>query len=138
MALRVEEISWSRGESHLAAIRREVFIKEQACPVHEEFDGLDDGSRHLLAWWDSQPVGCARIRGSKIERMAVLMPFRGRGIAGALLEKSMELARESGEGPVHLHAQTHAMGLYARWGFTPVGEGFMEAGIPHFQMILPR
>jgi predicted GNAT family N-acyltransferase len=33
-----------------------------------------------------------------------------------------------------LNAQTHARGLYARFGFTQTGAEFMEAGIPHVAM----
>jgi len=37
---------------------------------------------------------------------------------------------------VFLHAQTHAVGFYRRYGFVETGEPFMEAGIPHQAMRL--
>jgi predicted GNAT family N-acyltransferase len=36
-----------------------------------------------------------------------------------------------------LSAQTHAASFYAKSGFAPNGEVFMEAGIPHVEMALP-
>jgi predicted GNAT family N-acyltransferase len=37
---------------------------------------------------------------------------------------------------VELHAQSHAIGFYERFGFTAVGVEFDEAGIPHRLMVL--
>jgi predicted GNAT family N-acyltransferase len=34
-----------------------------------------------------------------------------------------------------LHAQTHALGFYERYGFRAEGAEFIEAGIPHFRMV---
>jgi predicted GNAT family N-acyltransferase len=36
---------------------------------------------------------------------------------------------------VLLHAQSSAVGFYTRAGFTPRGEPFEEAGIPHLEMV---
>ena len=44
------------------------------------------------------------------------------------------MAREEGHASVVLHAQTHATGFYARHGFEPEGDAFLEAGIPHRTM----
>ncbi len=45
-----------RAES--IAIRTEVFIKEQG--FRDEFDALDERSRHLVAFVDRVPVGTTR------------------------------------------------------------------------------
>jgi predicted GNAT family N-acyltransferase len=39
-----------------------------------------------------------------------------------------------GDRQVGLHAQRTAEGFYRRLGFTPQGEPFEEAGIPHIEM----
>jgi predicted GNAT family N-acyltransferase len=67
--------------------------------------------------------------------MAVLKPWRGRGVGSAMLTYLLTLARRNGFASVELHAQTHALGFYARHGFTPRGDEFMEAGIPHRVMV---
>ena len=63
--------------------------------------------------------------------MAVLKEWRGRGVGAAILQALMDLAQKEGCSEVGLHAQTHALDFYARYGFTAVGAEFDEAGIPH-------
>jgi len=46
-------------------------------------------------------------------------------------------AARRGLNEVALNAQTHALDFYLRHGFEPVGEVFMEAGIPHRAMRRP-
>ena len=44
-------------------------------------------------------------------------------------------AQAAGFGAFVLHAQAHLEGLYASFGFRPVGAPFEEAGIPHVKMV---
>jgi predicted GNAT family N-acyltransferase len=67
--------------------------------------------------------------------MAVLEPWRRRGIGGALLQVLITIAQERGFDRIELHAQTHALGFYERYGFRAEGAEFIEAGIPHFRMV---
>jgi predicted GNAT family N-acyltransferase len=46
-------------------------------------------------------------------------------------------ARELGLDRIELHAQTHALAFYQRLGYSPVGEEYVEAGIPHLSMDKP-
>ncbi|MBT7371169.1 MAG: GNAT family N-acetyltransferase, partial [Gammaproteobacteria bacterium] len=103
----------------------------------EEWDGKDDDSWHWLATDSSDiPIGtCRLLPDGQVGRMAVLSSHRGHGIGAALLEAAVEKARHLGMPEVYLHAQTHALGFYEKLGFTPDGEEFMEAGIPHYHMI---
>ena len=71
-----------------------------------------------------------------IGRMAVLKPWRGRGVGSALLSELIAMARERGFAETRLHAQTHALAFYRKHGYTPLGDEFMEAGIPHYEMRL--
>ncbi len=59
---------------------------------------------------------------------------RGGGRVSAVLEFLVEAARARGYRRAILHAQLHAEGFYFKHGFTPVGEVFDEAGIPHRRM----
>lgn len=80
-------------------------------------------------------MGCARLLPTgQIGRLAVLKPFRKRGVGGALLEAVLRSAKAAGMREVWMHAQTHAEGFYAAHGFAPEGERFMEAGIEHIMM----
>lgn len=130
----------------IRAIRQAVFVDEQGCPEEEEWDEHDEPearggpTRHLLATLRDLPVGCARWRRvgaeAKLERFAVLRPARGRGAGHALVAHALEMARAAGVRRFVLHAQLPAAGLYAGFGFEPVGEPFTEAGLEHVKMTL--
>ncbi len=133
---RIEFAHYPRDLPDLRAVREPVFIVEQAVPPELEWDELDPVSVHVIARdTGGAPIGTARLTPEHgIGRMAVLAPWRGRGVAGALLEALIERARELGYPTLELHAQTHAIGLYERFGFTAFGPEYEEAGIPHRSM----
>ena len=136
-AITVTLAPWHTHATQLQAIRREVFVVEQHVPEAEEWDANDVNCRHVLAWADGIAIGCGRLLSDgHIGRMAVLKPWRGRGVGNALLQRLIALAREAGFSETRLHAQTHALGFYRRHGYTSVGGEFMEAGIPHYLMVL--
>lgn len=122
-------------------LRRVVFIEEQGVSVADEVDGRDEEARHLLALWEGQPVGTARLltegATGKIGRVCVLPQARGRHVGQALIRKAVEVFRATpGVTKVKLGAQTHALGFYAALGFEAVGDVYMDAGIPHRDMVM--
>ena len=135
-AFTVRLVSWDGEGARLRAVRTAVFVVEQKIPDELEWDALDAPSVHALAQAaDRTPVGCGRLLpDGHIGRMAVLAHWRGRGVGAALLARLIEAARARGDQRVILNAQTQAMPFYARFGFAPVGEPFVEAGIPHHAM----
>ncbi|MEE2038514.1 GNAT family N-acetyltransferase [Nocardiopsis sp. CT-R113] len=137
------EIRLARNERDRAAvfvIRGAVFVSEQQVPVEEEWDERDSAADHFLALGDGVPVGTVRLvdqgdGAGLLGRLAVLPKGRGNG-TGALLVRAVEdRARERGLARVELHAQTHALGFYARLGYTAHGDEFLDAGIPHLHMV---
>ncbi len=135
-AYSVRLADWGSAAAPLTAVRRAVFVVEQAIPETQEFDALDAPSIHALALdAEGAPVGCGRLLpDGHIGRMAVLPQWRGRGVGGAILVRLIETARLRGDARVVLNAQVQAMPFYARFGFTPTGAPFVEAGIPHQAM----
>lgn len=123
-----------------AAIRRRVFIEEQAVPEELELDELDATAVHLLATMDGRPVGTARLlvegETAKIGRVAVLPELRGTGAGAALMRAALDELRARGVRTAKLGAQTHAIGFYERLGFTAHGPEYDDAGIPHRDMSL--
>jgi len=89
--------------------------------VPEELDlgGLDQDCLHMLARNDQgQPIGTARMQANgKIGRMAVLKPWRGRGVGRALLRELLTEAQRRGLSQVYLAVQTQAIGFYEQHGF---------------------
>ena len=123
------------------ALRRTVFIEEQGVSEADEVDDLDDVAIHLLAKVVGEPVGTARllVQGEigKIGRVCVLAQARGTGLGAALIRAALdELRRQPGVTKAKLGAQTHALGFYERLGFTATGPEYMDAGIPHRDMVL--
>ncbi len=138
-------LSWDEARAMARPLREAVFVHEQGVPVEQEWDELDACSDHALALApEGQPIGTARLlpeSGSaagayRIGRMAVLKPWRGRGVGAALLNALLERAAGCGARSIVLHAQTHASGFYQRFGFSAEGGEYLEAGIPHFTMRL--
>lgn len=133
----IERVNWRDAQRELRAIRSTVFVTEQHVPEELEWDGIDDACDHVLARTsDGNAVGTGRLLpDGHVGRMAVLGPWRRRGIGGALLQVLITIAQERGFDRIELHAQTHALGFYERYGFRAEGAEFIEAGIPHFRMV---
>lgn len=132
--------SWHDDRTALQNLRREVFIVEQQVPEELEWDDADATCIHALAL-DAQgrPIGTGRLLpDGHIGRMAVVRPWRRRGVGGTILEFLVGRAWRQGHAAVHLNAQTHALGFYERHGFVAHGGEFMDAGIPHRRMTLSR
>jgi predicted GNAT family N-acyltransferase len=123
-------------------IRGEVFIEEQKVPREEEYDAYEDESIHFLALEGEEPCGTCRYRftaeGVKLERFAVLKHFRGKQVGSALMSaclSSIERNNDFKGQPLYLNAQIEAMPLYAKFGFQPAGDTFLECEIVHQKMM---
>jgi predicted GNAT family N-acyltransferase len=133
----IECVDWRDAHRELSAVRTAVFVVEQQVPEELEWDGIDEKCDHVLARApDGIAIGSGRLLpDGHIGRMAVLASWRGHGVGGALLQALITLAQERGFHKLELHAQTHALGFYERYGFRAEGAEFIEAGIPHFRMV---
>ena len=130
--IKIRRVSWLYEAAQLSAIRRRVFIEEQAVPEELELDGEDAGAEHWLGYVDDAAVGTVRLLpDGHIGRMAVLAERRHQGIGSALLSAAVAYARASGMVDIYLHAQIHALPFYAVRGFRAEGDIFMDAGIAH-------
>ena len=122
------------------AIRTEVFVNEQKCLPSEEFDELDAEAHHFLLFENELAVATGRFRktdqGIKIERIATLNKYRGKGYASELINYLISIAQDTFENELHfyLHAQVSVKPLYEKLGFTAYGNTFIEADIVHQAM----
>ncbi|KSW20570.1 GNAT family N-acetyltransferase [Cellulomonas sp. B6] len=123
----------------LLRLRVDVFVVEQACP-YPELDGrdLEPGTRHLWAHEGGELLGTVRVLdvdGDRpvVGRVATAPAARGRGVAGALIERALGLCRAGA--PVELHGQAHLERWYERFGFVRTGDTYDEDGIPHVPMV---
>lgn len=120
------------------AVRTQVFVHEQAVPPELEMDEMDSVSIHAVAYGDDgAALGTGRLLpDGHIGRMAVYARARGLRVGSAILDALIVRARQLACPRLVLNAQSHAMGFYERHGFVAQGPEFMEAGIPHREMVL--
>jgi predicted GNAT family N-acyltransferase len=134
-----------RDEAELDAairVRVRVFVEEQGGPPEDEPDEWDRRAEQFLVIAGGEVVGTARVYEetpgeARIGRVALLTEYRGRGWGACLMRALLEHCRARGFAEAELHAQTYAAPFYERFGFHPVGEEFIEAGIMHRRMRLP-
>lgn len=122
------------------AVRREVFIGEQKIAREDEWDGLEDVCLHFIAKQGKRIIGTARLRfpepgHAKIERMAVLKPYRRRGVGAGILALVEQAMKNKGMAEAELHAQITAVPFYLACGYREAGPHFFEAGIEHVKMV---
>lgn len=128
---------YAAARAALRAVRETVFVHEQNVPLELELDAeRDPQCQHVLAFDAAgEPIGTGRLTPDRhIGRMAVLAAWRGRGVGEALLAALLDRAQALGWREISLHSQATAIGFYARHGFLPFGERFLEAGIEHVTM----
>jgi predicted GNAT family N-acyltransferase len=136
-AYTVRLAAWHNDSAALKRVREAVFIREQGISVELEWDGLDAECIHVIAA-DAMldPIGTARLLpGGTIGRMAVLKEWRRQGVGSALVEQLLNEARNRQIHQVTSNAQVYVTAFYRKFGFQPVGDEFMEAGIPHVRMV---
>ena len=133
----------SGDEDRLAAlaVRREVFVVEQGVSEAEEYDGFDETAVHYVVTDGDRVIATTRVRfptttSAKLERMAVLQPFRRQGIGTRILAFILDDLRTRQVETVVLHAQDQARDFYRSCGFEQTGEPFYEVGIEHIEMRL--
>ncbi len=134
---------WFNGNDDLTdtfEIRRKVFIEEQG--VSEELEMIkseDDISIHLVVYDANKPVATGRIivQNSQyiLGRIAVLKEERGKHYGDFVVRLLIRKAYEMGGEEQHIHAQISATGFYEKLGFECYGSNYMEAGIPHINMV---
>ena len=122
-------------------VRADVFVVEQHC-AYLDPDGrdLETSTTHLWLAADDAPDDIASYLrvlaepagGNRIGRVLTPLAHRGRGLAGRLVDASLE----GTERPVLLDAQSHLVELYERHGFVVDGSEFLEDEIPHTPMRL--
>jgi ribosomal protein S18 acetylase RimI-like enzyme len=108
-------------------------------PRGTEKDLYEDSAFHVVALWESQIIGSARLRAlskelGSIAYVAVLTEFQNQGIGTRLVEKLIEVAAEQNLPTLRVMTRTSALKFYQRLGFVAEGEPFDYLEIPHVFM----
>jgi predicted GNAT family N-acyltransferase len=134
--IEVRIADWQQDNADLRRIRETVFIAEQSVPPELEWDSDDAEAVHFLALESGYPIGTARLlRDGHIGRVSVLRDWRGMNVGGALMKAVIDEAERRGLHEQRLTAQVHATAFYERLGFEVISDEFLEAGLPHVDML---
>jgi ElaA protein len=125
--------------------RTQVFVVEQECP-YLEVDGKDLLTYHLYKEENGEIAAYARLlppgvsyTEASIGRVFVRKEYRGRGLAGELLIRSLDfLHGELGETKIKIQAQEYLREFYGSFGFTAITDTYLDDGIPHIDMVLEK
>lgn len=123
----------------LLCLRVEVFVVEQEC-AYPELDGRDllATTRHL--WLDDGSVlatlrlldeSADGVTSYRIGRVCVAQSARKHGYTTRLMQAALA---ETGSATVRLDAQSHLVGMYAKFGFAVDGPEYDDDGIMHVPM----
>ena len=134
--IEVRLADWQQDNADLRRIRETVFIAEQSVPPELEWDADDAEAIHFLALESGYPIGTTRLLSDgHIGRVSVLRDWRGMNVGGALMKAAIKEAERRGLSEQRLTAQVHATAFYERLGFEVISEEFLEAGLPHVDML---
>ncbi len=125
-------------------LRVDVFVVEQNCP----YSDLDDKDQHpqalhlfakdgddISCYLRILPPGTSYPEMPSLGRVVSHQKHRGTGIGHQLLIKANQtLDQLWPDLTCHISAQSHLQGYYQQHDFNPVGQEYLEDGIPHIGM----
>lgn len=122
-------------------LRSEVFIVEQNS-VYQDLDNKDQKAIHVQGFIkDNLVVYCRLFKAgdyfeeASIGRVIIAEEFRNKGYGHILMDKAIELmAVLLNEHNITISAQLYLKVFYEKHGFAPIGETYIEDGIPHIRM----
>lgn len=123
-------------------LRSEVFVVEQNC-VYQDIDGKDRKALHIIGFVKNEIVAYTRCFGpgyyfkeAAIGRVIVSQNYRKHNYGHDIMNASIEaIEKEYQTKTIKLSAQTYLIAFYEAHGFHAQGDGYLEDGIPHIEMI---
>jgi len=126
----------------LLQLRSEIFVVEQDC-VYQDLDGKDQFAWHVLAYKNGDLAAYTRIfepgdyfKEASIGRVVVAKNLRGSGLGHQIMTQSLAFIKDSLKTEIiRISAQTYLKRFYNNLNFFEDGEGYLEDGIPHINML---
>ena len=125
-------------------LRQRVFVLEQKC-AFVDCDNLDQPGWHLMCYTDSGtlaaycrllPKNVAYPGYASIGRVVSEPDLRKEGYGRLLMAEALLRCKELfGDAPLKIGAQLYLKRFYESYGFTAVGETYIEDDIEHVHMI---
>jgi ElaA protein len=129
----------------ILTLRNKVFVVEQNCPYNDT-DGKDQASFHLSGRIADEIVAYARIvppgiafEEASIGRVVSDHGHRRAGLGRKLMENAIEKTLDQFNTlTIRIGAQRYLEDFYTSLGFKAKGEGYLEDGIPHVEMLFTK
>lgn len=124
-------------------LREAVFQIEQNC-IYKDIDDKDRKCYHLMLYKEAELVAYCRLVPdgisydgyASIGRVVSNSNYRKEGYGRQLMAKAMEkMMQVFPHLPIKISAQLYLQIFYESFGFTVVGEWYMEDDIPHIAMV---
>ena len=127
---------------NILALRSEVFVVEQNC-VYQDLDFKDQKALHIIGVKNNSIVAYTRIFApgiyfpkASIGRVVVKESERKYGYGYELMNTSIEaVATFYKVTEITISAQEYLARFYSDLGFKQIGDGYLEDGIPHIEML---
>ncbi len=124
-------------------LRSEVFVVEQNC-VYQDIDGKDRKALHVIGRINDNIIAYTRcfapgyyFEEAAIGRVVVSTKYRKHDFGHKIMKASILAIQENYQTTtIKLSAQTYLKRFYETHGFNAIGEGYLEDGIPHIEMVL--
>ena len=142
--------SFRRAFEHLFTNKEELleYLENTYCPVKLANSIRYEDNVYLLALWNGEPAGFAKIKKyslnehiesiaqMELQKIYVLQEYHGKGIGTALLKEVKDIAKEVY--PDYIWLDTHisnekAIRLYEKNGFKKIGKYFFTIGTQTFE-----
>lgn len=136
---RVVEAAWgSKPYLGAIALRHEVLRRPLGLVFDPGIFGQEREDLHVVAMKGDWVVGCMILTVNetrvKMRQVAVESSLQNQGVGARMVEFAEQISTERGATEVVLHARDTAMSFYLKLGYSVVGDGFEEVGIPHHAM----
>ncbi len=126
-------------------LRFRVFVIEQNC-TELDLDDKDQVSKHLFVREGEEIIACLRIipagisyEEASIGRFAVSRSHRKNGLGRRGMQTAIDhIFSEMGEPAIRISGQAYLRDFYQSLGFRVTKGPYMEADIPHYQLLLKR
>ena len=123
-------------------LRGEVFVVEQNC-VYLDIDGKDKEALHVIGKDKGRLVAYTRcfapgiyFKEASIGRVVVTKKERKNKYGAEIMKASIQaIQTHYNTQAISLSAQEYLKKFYKNHGFSQVGEGYLEDGIPHILMV---
>ncbi|MGM0300883.1 hypothetical protein IGI66_000466 [Enterococcus sp. AZ048] len=122
-------------------IRMEVFVRERALAMTDEFDQNDTPDTvYSVLFLEDLPVATARFLldeegTARIGRVATQKDYRGKQLGRQAVTALEIFAKEKQTKQVLIHAELTAAAFYEQLGYVRMGERYEEDGVPCITLV---